>query len=103
MPYGIYRCIIKGTNKLFKFNKHNFYTHIDIKQARELNLYIELVEDKEPNFLYYSREKLITGNEIFKQYVEELFELKHKGIKQIKPILNILWGALAETKNQKQN
>ena len=100
VPFGIYRCIIKGTNKLFKFNKHNFYTHIDIKQARELNLYIELVEDKEPNFLYYSREKLITGNEIFKQYVEELFELKHKGIKQIKPILNILWGALTETKTK---
>ena len=105
IKYGIYRCKINGCNKLFKFNNLNYYTHLDIKQAKELNLKVELIEDEQPNFLYYSRDKLITGSEIFKQYVELLFELKNKGkkgIKKSKQILNILWGSLCEGNTKTQ-
>ena len=98
--YGLYRCKIDGYNKLFKHNYNNYYTHIDIKLAKELKLNIELIHDAQPNFLYYSRDKLITGCEIFRQYVELLFNLKQKGIKKSKQILNILWGSLCETKNK---
>ena len=96
IKYGIYRCVITGNNNLFKFNNLNYYSHIDIKQAQELNLNIKLVCDELPNFLYYSRDKLLTGSELFKQYITPLFELKKKGIKKSKQILNILWGSLSE-------
>ena len=100
LKFGIYRAIIRGTTNLFKFNDNNYYTHIDIKQAQELNLDVKLIEDDQPNFIYYSRDKLITGSELFGQYVKLLFNLKKKGVKKSKQILNILWGALCETNSK---
>ena len=99
--FGIYRCVIKKSddsniNKLFKFNGNHYYTSISLEHAKKLGLDIQLIQDSKPNFLYYSREKLITFNEVFKPYVEFLFELKDKGIDKAKFILNILWGALCE-------
>jgi hypothetical protein len=55
--------------------------------------------DDQPNFLYYSRDKCLTGNEIFGPYINLLFELKQlKLTDRTKSILNILWGALCEKK-----
>lgn len=108
--YGIYRAVIQTSddeniNKLFRFNKHNYYTSIDLTNAKKLGLNIELIKDDNPNFLYYSRDKLITFNEVFKQYVEILFPLKeNKNLlarHQAKAILNILWGALCEVDKRK--
>ena len=37
--YGIYRCIITGESKIFRFNYDNYYTHHDLTRAKELGLY----------------------------------------------------------------
>jgi hypothetical protein len=104
--FGIYRLDIRPSNdininKLFKFNYHNKYTSIDVTTAKLLGLTIELIQDGKPNFLHYTRDKLITFNEVFHQYVNLLFPLKDLGIKKSKNILNILWGALCEIDKRK--
>jgi len=105
--FGIYRCKIEKSedeniNKIFKFNYHNYYTSIDLTNAKQLGLNIELIKDNKPNFLYYSRDKLITCNEVFKNYIDILFPLKDNNIKKSKIILNILWGSLCEIDKRKQ-
>lgn len=100
--YGIYRAIIKPTKtKLFRFNNSHYYTHVDLTRAKELNLDIQLIIDSKPNFLYYSRDKCLTGSEIFGEYVKYLFELKEKKVKGAKNILNCLWGSLCERNRAK--
>ena len=51
--YGIYKCKISSEqpNKLFRFNKLNYYTTQSLRHAKLLGLNIELVEEKD-NFLY---------------------------------------------------
>jgi hypothetical protein len=102
VEYGIYRIKIfepenKNIKKLFRFNHRNYYTHIDIKRARELNLKMELIQDNQPNCLRYIRGRL-SGKKMFGQVVDYLYELKkNQTIKsRIKSILNRLWGALCE-------
>jgi hypothetical protein len=104
--FGIYRCkISKSTdeniNKLFRFNDSNYYTSISLEHAKTIGLKYELIQDSQPNFLYYSRDKLITFNEVFKSYVDLLFSLKEKKVEKAKNILNILWGALCEIEKKK--
>ena len=99
--YGIYRCNIlqsndDNINKLFRFNKKRFYTHIDLTNALSLGLTIKLIEDGTANFLYYARDKCLAGSELFTEFVDILFALKESKIKRAKSILNILWGALSE-------
>ena len=101
--YGIYRCIIepnektnKYFKKLFRFNKHNKYTHIDVERAKELNLTVKLIQDDQPNALMYKKTDLLTGSQLFGDFVKLLFPLKQKKIKKAKIILNILWGALCQ-------
>jgi hypothetical protein len=99
--FGIYRCVVepsqdKNINKLFKFNKLNYYTHISLEQAKSLNLSITMIEDNQPNNLFYSKDKVIGYNEVFTEYTKFLFELKEKKIPGAKLLLNIIWGALSE-------
>ena len=99
--YGIYKCNIlqsndDNINKLFRFNKKRFYTHIDLTNALSLGLTIKLIEDGTANFLYYARDKCLAGSELFTEFVDILFALKESKIKRAKSILNILWGALSE-------
>lgn len=94
--YGIYRCKITGNTKLFRFNFDNYYTHFDLNSAKNLGLQIDLIIDDKPNFLYYSRDKCLTGFELFGRYVDKLFDLKQRKIPNVKKILNILWGSLCE-------
>ena len=102
--FGIYRAIINSNTKLFSVNRYNYYTHIDLTRAKELNLSIELIQDGQANFLHYSRDKCLTGFELFGSYVDLLFGLKDKKIYGAKEILNILWGALTEkTQVKKEN
>ncbi len=97
--YGLYRCNITNpknkTIKLFSFNRSNYYTHIDINQALDYGLSIELIQDGQPNFLYYSKDKLMNGAFLFKNYMDELYRLKPKS-KMAKSLLNYLWGALTQ-------
>jgi hypothetical protein len=101
--YGIYRCIISksddyNTNKLFRFNPENYYTHIDIASARQLGLDIELIIDDEANALLYK--KRIVGSRLFGTYISTLYDLKKKGCTMAKPLLNTLWGGLCERRKK---
>jgi len=91
----------ENINKLFRFNKKNYYTSISLNHAQKLGLNIELIQDDKPNFLHYSRDKLITCNEVFKPFVDFLFDLKEKKVEMAKEILNRLWGALSEVEKKK--
>ncbi len=104
--YGIYRCKInkssdENINKLFKFNYHNLYTSIDINNAKNLNLEIQLIQDNQPNFLHWTPDKLVTGHFLFSEFVDILFPLKEGKVNKAKNILNILWGALCEVDKRK--
>ena len=99
--YGIYRAIIEksddnNVNKLFRFNYDNHYTHIDLTRAKEINLKIELIEDGQPNYLSYTRDKCLTGSELFGEFVNLLFPMKNNNVKGSKNILNDLWGKLCQ-------
>jgi hypothetical protein len=94
VKFGIYRAKVISNHQLYRINPENYYTHCDLQLARDLNMKIEIVKC-ENNFLYYSPDKLINGNKIFKEYVSTLFPLRKKA-HCAKIILNILWGALTE-------
>ena len=102
--YGIYRCeILYNTPcgwKLFKQNKDNYYTHIDLNRAIQLGLKIKLILDGKYNSLFYSRDSCIAGNKLFKTYVDFCFDMKKKGCKPVKEILNCLWGILCKTSSK---
>ncbi|MBS1736180.1 MAG: hypothetical protein JSS98_06170 [Bacteroidetes bacterium] len=99
--YGIYRAKIEKTmesnNIVFHFNPENYYTHTDLTRARELKLKIELIQDGQPNFLYYDSNARIDGRLLFKPFVQYLIELEQPDIKDaVKSIRNVLHGALCE-------
>jgi hypothetical protein len=102
--FGIYRCVITPSRptKLFRINPRNYYTHIDIKHARELGFKIEMIEDGQSNHLYYAPDKLVLGSVLFGEFINTIFPLKQQGVKGAKQVLNFLWGALSERKLRKQ-
>jgi hypothetical protein len=104
--YGFYRAKVfksdDNTNKLFRFNDDNYYTHIDLDVARHLNLKIELIVDGQINFIYYDRNKRLAGTELFGQFVKTMYDLKQRKLPRSKMILNILQGALGEKKTKKK-
>jgi hypothetical protein len=104
--YGIYRCVItKVTNdkyKFFVFNSEHHYTHLDVIMALAYGLKIELICDGKPNFLHYPKDCLVSGALLFKKYVDDLYPLKLQKVKGAKLLLNILWGALTESKTYKK-
>jgi hypothetical protein len=105
--YGIYRVIVhpsedENINKLYRFSFNNYYTHTSLEHAKKLNLKVELIIDDEPNYLYYSPDKLISFEEVFKPYVMYLFNLKNQGANKAKDLLNRLWGRLGEYDRSKK-
>ena len=76
-------------------NKYNYYTHIDISRARELQYNIILIDDNEPNVLYiFLDKKTINACQAFRPFVDYMYQLKSNNIPGAKNILNCLWGAL---------
>lgn len=96
--YGIFRCKISSDKptKLFRFNKFNYYTTQDLRNATLLGLNIEYIDCKD-NFLHYAPNTLISGKNLFRWFVDTLYELKGKD-KRFKEILNCLWGCLVQEK-----
>jgi len=99
--YGIYRAEVEYREdmKLFRYNKYNKYTHIDLSRARELGLQVSLIQDGAPNSLVYEKETRIQGKVMFGEYVNFLFKLKNIGGivgRVAKRVLNTLWGALCQ-------
>ena len=103
--YGIYRCVISNPEnkvlKLFRFNPLNYYTHYDIELAKQYDLKIELIQDEQPNFLFYSKDKLVNGAFLFKHYINDIYALKEKKIGCSKDLLNVLYGGLCEKRHTK--
>jgi hypothetical protein len=97
--FGIYHVKVTVTNnKVFKVNNENWYTHSDLNYAKtKLKLKMKLIEDGEPNALLYDSTKLITGKKLFGPFVDYLFNLKKAGHREVKQILNALWGALVQS------
>jgi hypothetical protein len=101
-PNGIYHCeILKSSdeniNKQFRFNKKNRYPSISLNHAKFLGLEIKIIdsETKENNMLLYPRNKCLTCHQVFKTYVDYLFEFKEAN-KDAKLLLNIITGILAQ-------
>ena len=102
ISYGIYRCKIEKKEdswKIFKYNKFDYYTNIDLKLANECNLKITFIMDDKPNALIYNRKCCILGSQLFGKYIDYLFPLKMKKIEGAKNLLNILWGGLCQRNN----
>lgn len=94
--YGIYHAVVHDADyRLFKTNKKNWYTHIDLNRCLELKYKIELIDDGEPNALMYS--KFVNGCKLFKPFIDYLFPFKKVGHKCIKKYINALAGALCES------
>lgn len=100
LSFGMYRVIVEPSNdihinKLFRFNSVNYYTHYDLKMARELQLNITLVQDEEANCLLYQKNRM-KGSWAFKALIEYLYELKLKNVVLVKEIISSIWGMLCE-------
>ncbi len=114
---GCYHCKIEksmdeNVNKLFVFNekKNDWYCYNDVKRAKELNLKISLIEDEENNILLYSRDKCLTGEQIFSGFINRFYKFEEDGKmkkdcsnenKLIKIILSTLHGVL-NTKDKRE-
>lgn len=94
MKFGIYRAKVTSNNKYFRVNPENYYTHTDLQYAKDQKMKIEIIE-VEKNFLYYSSDKLMNGNKLFKEFVSTFYPIR-KEATCAKIILNILWGSLIE-------
>ena len=102
--FGIYRAVITNYDyKLFRHNKNNYYTHYDMNLARKHNFTITLIQDGQPNFLYYAPECNIRALELFRPFITMLYDIKakHKDVFYAKKIMNILWGALCQRRVDK--
>lgn len=107
--YGIYRAIVKKSDtnkdKLFRFNKNNHYTHIDLTVARDLGLEIELIIDDEFNAMLYETKRR-TGKHLFGYAVEYLYELSkdqnlsEEARKFMKLVRSSFWGSLCRKRFQ---
>jgi ribosomal protein S19 len=100
LSYGIYHCVIEKSDdyhldKLFRYNRTNKYTHIDIANARHLGLTIHLINNDEANALLYQKGRTVCSR-LFGSYIELVYNLKKKGCKFAKQLMNTLWGALCE-------
>lgn len=99
--YGLFRAKVSGNDILFRKNKRNVYTFIDLQRAKALSLQVQLIQDGNPNALTYDRKARISGTVIFGEYVQFLFKIKNQGDVAghvAKRILNTLWGALCQRK-----
>mgnify|MGYP001559293010 FL=1 len=95
---AIFRCHIKAKKgkidkRLFKINEDGYYTDFDIKRAEKLNYDIKLINDEEPNILYWTKNECVNGYHILK-ILFVFLKSKQKGLLFAKNILNSRHGQL---------
>jgi hypothetical protein len=100
-PVGIYRCVITSTNnefnKLFRFNKTNYYTYNDLNLAKQLKFDIKIITDSGYNALIYDSMTRIQGSKIYGSLIEYLYKLKRDTKDAyVKKIMSSLWGSQCE-------
>jgi hypothetical protein len=108
IKYGFYRvnltCNDQNISKIFRFSKHNVYTHYSLNFAYELikkhnfKIDIELIQDGEPNAYLYEDEDLISSNSLFNDWFGCILNLKKKYPKNIltKMLCSSVWGHLSQ-------
>lgn len=100
-PVGIYRCIIESTNidlnRLFRFNKTNYYTYNDLNLAKVLKFNIKIITGNGYNALIYNSLSRIQGSKMYKSLIDYLYKLKlETKDKYIKKIISSSWGSQCE-------
>lgn len=98
-PFGLYNVKIKSKkNTFFKLNKEDWYTHTDLTIAKSYGLDMQILNTDDANFLFYPPNQRVTGSQMFKKFVHELFEIRNKCKTRLaKDAVNILWGALCQS------
>lgn len=97
LPKGIFRCEVAQGSTLFVYNKYNYYTNSELNCAKHiLNLKFTFIEDGQPNFLYYAKDKCIKMSELFGPFVDQVFPLKQQGVEVAKAVLTFPWGSVCE-------
>ena len=96
--YGFYHCKVIASadgqiNKLFGWNRRQWYTHEDLELAIRLGLNIDVIGDKNNAYLY-DRSSLKPLREIFGPYISYVFPLKQQYVPFAKSYLTMLWGTL---------
>lgn len=99
--YGIYRATIEIPSKLMKENYSDKYTHYCLTRAKELGWKITLIQDENPNFLYYPATSRASGLLVFEKYIDELTILKKQGFATAKELISMIWGVLTEKRIKK--
>jgi len=70
IAYGVYRCVIEyRSDGVFIYNKANYYTHIDVMNAREQGLKTTIIDDDQVNCLSCAN-KLTKSNCLFGRFVD---------------------------------
>lgn len=90
---GIYRLRINGDHFLFKKTKDNYYTTYHLEILDLLGIPYEL--ENGVNALIW--EETLKGKNAF-GYMNNLFDMKAKGNKYAKAIMNVTWGSLTREK-----
>ena len=95
LKYGIYKCKIDITNPLLmRKNKHDLYTHMEIKFALKLNFKVELIKCKNNAIIY---NKLVYAHRLFKPAIDYLIDLLPlSSTRIVKNLLNNIYGFVAE-------
>ena len=94
--FGLYHCkainVIKQ-DKHFRLSKRNWYTHLDLNRGKNRGVQFEIIQNNKPNFLYYDpKTKCVSGRQVFKEYIDYVFQFKERGLPMAKTLLNCLWG-----------
>ena len=114
LKVGIYRVKIADGIPLFKYNKHNYYTHIDINYARkaikklDIQMPTMIMDDDVNAMIYegkrvmnedgtYQEPKTIASKHMYGDLISLLFKLKQDSILGAKPLLSQIWGYLCRS------
>ena len=102
---GIYKIKITSTVDPAKFKKfsdgYDYYTNYDLKDLHRLKYTYEIDMKSEYNAFLYNDDDCVTGKELFGEYIDILYEIKLNKYKNIKKVLNMLWGEACSSKKTK--
>jgi len=92
--YGVYNVIIECDDPaMFSTNDKNLYSHFEVNYAKKLNLKITVIGQ----CIVWDKEDTASFYDVFNKYINYLYPQKKKH-KQIKFIMNSLWGVLCSSR-----
>lgn len=78
-----------------------YYTHIDLQLATLLDSTIEMEDVSINAYVYPVAARRVQAAAVYSGFVNPLMDLKQKGVKSAKKVLNILWGAQCERRRER--